>query len=108
MIQAVATKWQDAAVEAVAQAVLRTRAGLGRPSQPIGSFLFLGPTGVGKTELAKALAEELFDDESHMVLTSLLAARVHSLDGATRAAAAAAPRLGPAREARGARSVAAA
>ncbi len=58
---------QDLAVEAVAQAVLRTRAGLGRRSQPVGSFLFLGPTGVGKTELGKALAEELFDDESHMV-----------------------------------------
>ena len=58
---------QDLAVDAVAQAVLRTRAGLGRKSQPVGSFLFLGPTGVGKTELAKALAEELFDDESHMV-----------------------------------------
>ena len=55
---------QDAAVEAVAQAVLRTRAGLGRPNQPIGSFLFLGPTGVGKTELAKALAEELFLDDA--------------------------------------------
>ena len=58
---------QDMAVQAVAQAVLRTRAGLGRRSQPVGSFLFLGPTGVGKTELGKALAEELFDDESHMV-----------------------------------------
>jgi ATP-dependent Clp protease ATP-binding subunit ClpC len=58
---------QDAAVDAVAQAVLRSRAGLGRRSQPVGSFLFLGPTGVGKTELAKALAEELFDDERHMV-----------------------------------------
>jgi len=58
---------QDEAVQAVAEAVLRSRAGLGRPNQPTGSFLFLGPTGVGKTELAKALAEELFDDESNIV-----------------------------------------
>ncbi len=58
---------QDEAVEAVAQAVLRSRAGLARPEQPTGSFLFLGPTGVGKSELAKALAAELFDDEKHMV-----------------------------------------
>jgi ATP-dependent Clp protease ATP-binding subunit ClpB len=58
---------QDEAVEAVAQAVLRSRAGMGREHQPTGSFLFLGPTGVGKTELAKALAAELFDDEKQMV-----------------------------------------
>ena len=58
---------QDAAVDAVAEAVLRSRAGLGRPHQPCGSFLFLGPTGVGKTELAKALAADLFDDEKHMI-----------------------------------------
>jgi len=58
---------QDEAVDAVAEAVLRSRAGLARPSQPLGSFLFLGPTGVGKTELAKALAEELFDSDKHMV-----------------------------------------
>ena len=58
---------QDAAVDAVADAVLRSRAGLGRPNQPTGSFLFLGPTGVGKTELAKALAAELFDSEKHMI-----------------------------------------
>ncbi|KAF3789435.1 Chaperone protein [Nymphaea thermarum] len=58
---------QDQAVQAVAQAVLRSRAGLGRPQQPTGSFLFLGPTGVGKTELAKALAEQLFDDENMLV-----------------------------------------
>ncbi|XP_064948271.1 chaperone protein ClpB1 isoform X2 [Musa acuminata AAA Group] len=58
---------QHQAVEAVAEAVLRSRAGLGRPQQPTGSFLFLGPTGVGKTELAKALAEQLFDDENLLV-----------------------------------------
>eukprot|EP00730_Choanoeca_flexa_P011060 TRINITY_DN2258_c0_g1_i1.p1 TRINITY_DN2258_c0_g1~~TRINITY_DN2258_c0_g1_i1.p1 ORF type:complete len:895 (+),score=328.74 TRINITY_DN2258_c0_g1_i1:111-2795(+) len=58
---------QDHAVDAVAEAVLRSRAGLSRPTQPAGSFLFLGATGVGKTELAKALAAELFDDDSHIV-----------------------------------------
>ena len=58
---------QDSAVVAVADAVRRARAGLQDPSQPIGSFIFLGPTGVGKTELARALAEFLFDDESSMV-----------------------------------------
>ncbi|KAG7037142.1 Chaperone protein ClpB1, partial [Cucurbita argyrosperma subsp. argyrosperma] len=58
---------QNQAVDAVAEAVLRSRAGLGRPQQPTGSFLFLGPTGVGKTELAKALAEQLFDDENLLV-----------------------------------------
>jgi len=58
---------QDEAVEAVAEAVLRSRAGLARPSQPTGSFMFLGPTGVGKTELAKALAEELFDSQKAMI-----------------------------------------
>eukprot|EP00262_Sarcandra_glabra_P016342 TRINITY_DN529_c0_g1_i1.p1 TRINITY_DN529_c0_g1~~TRINITY_DN529_c0_g1_i1.p1 ORF type:complete len:915 (-),score=221.58 TRINITY_DN529_c0_g1_i1:123-2867(-) len=58
---------QDQAVNAVAEAVLRSRAGLGRPQQPTGSFLFLGPTGVGKTELAKALAEQLFDDENLLI-----------------------------------------
>ncbi|XP_052179610.1 chaperone protein ClpB1 [Diospyros lotus] len=58
---------QDQAVSAVAEAVLRSRAGLGRPQQPTGSFLFLGPTGVGKTELAKALAEQLFDDENLLI-----------------------------------------
>jgi ATP-dependent Clp protease ATP-binding subunit ClpB len=58
---------QDEAVDAVAEAILRSRAGLAREHQPTGSFLFLGPTGVGKTELAKALALELFDDEKHMV-----------------------------------------
>ena len=54
---------QEEAVRAVADAVRRARAGLQDPNRPIGSFLFLGPTGVGKTELAKALAEFLFDDE---------------------------------------------
>jgi ATP-dependent Clp protease ATP-binding subunit ClpB len=58
---------QDAAVEVVANAVRRSRAGLGDPNRPIGSFLFLGATGVGKTELARALAEFLFDDERAMV-----------------------------------------
>jgi len=58
---------QSEAVEAVANAIRRSRAGLSDPSRPIGSFLFLGPTGVGKTELAKALAEVLFDDERAMI-----------------------------------------
>ena len=58
---------QDAAVTAVSAAVRRARAGLKDPNRPIGSFLFLGPTGVGKTELARALAEFLFDDETNMV-----------------------------------------
>jgi len=58
---------QDAALEAVADAVRRARAGLSDPNRPIGSFIFLGPTGVGKTELARALAEFLFDDERAMV-----------------------------------------
>jgi ATP-dependent Clp protease ATP-binding subunit ClpB len=58
---------QEAAVEAVANAVRRSRAGLGDPNRPIGSFLFLGPTGVGKTELARALAEFLFDDERAII-----------------------------------------
>ena len=58
---------QDEAVTAVAEAVIRARSGLGDPNRPIGSFVFLGPTGVGKTELARALAEHLFDDERAMV-----------------------------------------
>jgi len=58
---------QDEPVVAVSDAVVRSRAGLGRSQQPTGSFLFLGPTGVGKTELAKALASELFDDDNQMV-----------------------------------------
>jgi ATP-dependent Clp protease ATP-binding subunit ClpB len=53
---------QDEAVSAVSNAIRRSRAGLSDPNRPIGSFLFLGPTGVGKTELARALAEFLFDD----------------------------------------------
>ena len=57
---------QDEAIEAVADAVRRSRAGLQDPKRPIGSFIFLGTTGVGKTELAKALAEFLFDDETMM------------------------------------------
>ncbi|MEU8747130.1 ATP-dependent Clp protease ATP-binding subunit [Streptomyces parvulus] len=58
---------QDEAVGAVSRAVRRNRAGMGDPNRPVGSFLFLGPTGVGKTELAKTLAELLFGEESHMV-----------------------------------------
>ena len=58
---------QDRAVDAVADAVIRSRAGIKNRNRPIGAFLFLGPTGVGKTELAKALAQELFDDENAMV-----------------------------------------
>ncbi|MCW6677275.1 ATP-dependent chaperone ClpB [Aerococcaceae bacterium NML180378] len=58
---------QDEAVDKVTEAVLRSRAGLQNPNRPIGSFLFLGPTGVGKTELAKTLAETLFDSEDHLV-----------------------------------------
>ena len=58
---------QDESVQKVTEAIIRSKAGIKDPSKPIGSFLFLGPTGVGKTELAKALAESLFDDESNMV-----------------------------------------
>ncbi len=58
---------QDEAVDRVSDAILRSRAGIQDPNRPIGSFLFLGPTGVGKTELAKALAQALFDDEKNMV-----------------------------------------
>ncbi|MGO3002375.1 MAG: ATP-dependent chaperone ClpB [Pseudolactococcus laudensis] len=58
---------QDEAVNAVSDAIIRSRAGLQDPNKPLGSFLFLGPTGVGKTELAKSLAEDLFDSENHMV-----------------------------------------
>ena len=58
---------QDEAVQKVTEAILRSRAGIQSPDRPIGSFLFLGPTGVGKTELAKALAQALFDDEKNMI-----------------------------------------
>ena len=58
---------QDEAVTKVSEAILRSRAGIANPNQPVGSFLFLGPTGVGKTELAKALAQTLFDDEKNIV-----------------------------------------
>ena len=58
---------QNEAVTKVSEAILRSRAGISDPNRPIGSFLFLGPTGVGKTELAKSLAENLFDDEKNIV-----------------------------------------
>src|SRR4029077_18437837 len=58
---------QDEAVQAVADAVLRARSGIKDPNRPIGSFLFLGPTGVGKTELARTLAATLFDDEANLI-----------------------------------------
>ena len=58
---------QDEAVEKVTEAIMRSRAGIADPTRPIGSFMFLGPTGVGKTELAKSLAESLFDDEKNMI-----------------------------------------
>ena len=58
---------QDDAIKAVSEAIIRSRSGLSRPNQPIGSFLFLGPTGVGKTELAKAISRELFDEDKHIV-----------------------------------------
>ena len=58
---------QDEAVEAVAKAIKRGRVGLKDPNRPIGSFLFLGPTGVGKTELAKAISENLFGDENAII-----------------------------------------
>ena len=58
---------QDEAVTKVCEAIMRSKAGIKDPTRPIGSFLFLGPTGVGKTELAKALAQALFDDEKNMV-----------------------------------------
>ncbi len=58
---------QNEAVEKVSEAIMRSRAGIGNPARPIGSFMFLGPTGVGKTELAKSLAESLFDDEHNII-----------------------------------------
>ena len=60
-------KGQDSAIKLVSDAIIRARAGIKDPNRPIGSFIFLGPTGVGKTEVAKTLAQELFDDERHMV-----------------------------------------
>jgi len=60
-------KGQDAAIKLVTEAIIRSRAGIKDPNRPIGSFIFLGPTGVGKTEVAKTLAYELFDDERHMI-----------------------------------------
>ena len=58
---------QDVAVKSVSDAIIRARAGLSAAERPIGSFLFLGPTGVGKTELSRALAKELFDDDKNMI-----------------------------------------
>jgi len=60
-------KGQDSAIKLVSEAIIRSRAGIKDPNRPIGSFIFLGPTGVGKTEVAKTLAYELFDDERHMI-----------------------------------------
>ena len=60
-------KGQDEAIHLVSEAIIRARAGIKDPNKPIGSFIFLGPTGVGKTEIAKSLASELFDDERHMI-----------------------------------------
>lgn len=60
-------KGQDEAIELVSNAIIRARSGIKDPNRPIGSFIFLGPTGVGKTEIAKSLAYELFDDERHMI-----------------------------------------
>ena len=60
-------KGQDSAIHLVSDAIIRARAGIKDPNRPIGSFIFLGPTGVGKTEIAKSLAYELFDDERHMI-----------------------------------------
>ena len=59
--------WSGRSCGKVSEAILRSRAGIQDPNRPLGSFLFLGPTGVGKTELAKALAEALFDDENNIV-----------------------------------------
>jgi len=60
-------KGQDEAINIVSDAIIRARSGIKDPNRPIGSFIFMGPTGVGKTEIAKSLAEELFDDEKHMI-----------------------------------------
>ncbi len=67
---------QEEGVEKVSEAIIRSKAGIKDPTKPIGSFLFLGPTGVGKTELAKALAEALFDDESNMVRIDMSTSRL--------------------------------
>lgn len=68
---------QDEAVTAVSQAVRRNRAGMGDPNRPVGSFLFLGPTGVGRTELAKTLAELLFGEEQRMIRFDMSRTRRH-------------------------------
>ena len=68
---------QDEAIKAISRAVRRARAGLKDPKRPIGSFLFLGPTGVGKTELAKALAEFMFDDEDALLRIDMSEYREH-------------------------------
>ena len=60
-------KGQDKALEVISDAIIRSRSGIKDPNRPIGSFIFLGPTGVGKTEVAKTLANLLFDDERHMI-----------------------------------------
>ncbi|MEG1550571.1 MAG: AAA family ATPase, partial [Ruthenibacterium sp.] len=60
-------KGQNEALKLVSEAIIRARAGIKDPTKPIGSFIFLGPTGVGKTEVAKTLACELFDSETHMI-----------------------------------------
>ena len=60
-------KGQDEAIKLVSDAIVRSRAGIKDPNRPIGSFIFLGPTGTGKTEVARTLADELFDDERHMI-----------------------------------------
>ena len=58
---------QDEAIDLVSDAIMRARSGINDPNRPLGSFIFLGPTGVGKTELVRALAEFLFDDEQNMI-----------------------------------------
>jgi ATP-dependent Clp protease ATP-binding subunit ClpA len=71
---------QDEAVTAVSEAVIRARSGLKDPNRPVGSFIFLGPTGVGKTELARALAEFLFDDQADAMAGILRALRTARLE----------------------------
>ena len=89
---------QDDAVDVVANAIRRSRAGLSDPNRPIGSFMFLGPTGVGKTELARSLADFLFDDERAMIridmseymekhsVSRLIGAPLPAMSGTTRVA----------------------